>query len=180
MSYFFFIAGVNTVIYLATVFAEVELKFNTTETIILVLLLQLVAALGAFFFAKVSDRIGNKRALLIQIVIWILICCGAYMTTGKTFFYVLAAFVGLVLGGIQSLSRSTYSKMIKHNIDSLNSYFSFYDFLTKIAVVSGTFIFGFVNQLTGNIRYSVLSLAVLFGISFVIMSLTKIENAIAD
>ncbi len=176
-SYFFFIAAVNTVIYLATVFAEVELKFDTQELIIVVLLLQLVASLGAIFFARVSDRIGNKKTLLIQISIWIVICIAAYLTSGKMMFYGVAAFVGLVLGGIQSLSRSTYSKMIKDNVDDLNSYFSFFDVLTRLAIVAGTFLFGIVNQMTGNIRYSVLSLAVLFIISLLILWNAKIEEA---
>ncbi len=175
-SYFFFIAAVNTVIYLATIFAEVELNFGTSELIVVVLLLQLVASIGALFFARVSNKIGNKKALLIQICIWIVICIAAYYTTGKNMFYAVAAMVGLVLGGIQSLSRSTYSKMIKDNVNDLNSYFSFFDVLTRIAIVAGTFLFGIVNQLTGNIRYSVLSLAVLFAISLVILWNADLEE----
>jgi len=176
-SYFFFIAAVNTVIYLATIFAEVELNFATSELIIVVLLLQLVASIGAMFFARVSARIGNKKTLLIQILIWIVICFAAYFTTGKQMFYGVAAMVGLVLGGIQSLSRSTYSKMIKDNVNDLNSYFSFFDVLTRVAIVAGTFLFGIVNQLSGNIRYSVLSLAVLFIISFIILWNAKLEGS---
>jgi len=176
LSYFFFIAAVNTVIYLATIFAEEELNFGTEELIIVVLLLQLVASLGAMAFARVSDKIGNKKTLIIQIFIWIGICLAAYVTTGKMMFYIVSAFVGLVLGGIQSLSRSTYSKMIKNNVDDLNSYFSFFDVLTRLAIVLGTFLFGFVNQMSGNIRYSVLSLAVLFVISLAILWNAKLEE----
>ena len=176
-SYFFFIAAVNTVIYLATIFAEVELNFATSELIIVVLLLQLVASLGAMFFARVSERIGNKKTLVTQIIIWIGICLAAYVTEGKVMFYFVSALVGLVLGGIQSLSRSTYSKMIKDNVDDLNSYFSFFDVLTRLAIVAGTFLFGIVNQMTGNIRYSVLSLAVLFIISLLILWNAKLEEA---
>jgi len=169
MSYLFFIAGVQTVIYVATIFAKVELNFETSELILVVLLLQLVASLGAYIFAMVSNKLGNKLTLLIQIFIWVVICVAAYFTTGKMFFYVVSAFVGLVLGGIQSLSRSAYSKMIDKHKDRLTSYFSFYDVLSKIAIVSGAFIFAMVDQLTGNMRYSVLSLGVLFIIGFVIL-----------
>jgi len=88
LSYFFFIAAVNTVIYLATIFAEEELNFGTEELIIVVLLLQLVASLGAMAFARVSDKIGNKKTLIIQIFIWIGICLAAYVTTGKMMFYI--------------------------------------------------------------------------------------------
>jgi len=169
-SYFFFIAGVNVVIYLATIFAKEELAFEQSQLIMLILMLQFLAAIGAYLFAFVSKKYGNKLSLMIQIFIWIAICVGAYFTTGSTFFFVLSAFVGLVFGGIQSLSRSTYSKMITDSQIPLASYFSFYDVLTKLAIVSGTFVFALVNQLTGNMRYSILSLSVFFIIAFIIMS----------
>jgi UMF1 family MFS transporter len=169
MSFLFFNAGVQTVIYVATIFAKLELNFETAELIQVVLLLQLVASGGAILFAYVSKFLGNKLTLLIQIVIWICICIAAYYTTGKEFFYVVSAFVGLVLGGIQSLARSAYSKMIDDNKDTLTSYFSFFDVLSKVAIVSGAFIFAVVDQITGNMRYSVLSLAVLFLIGFIFM-----------
>ena len=175
-AYFFYIAGVNVVIYLASIFAQVELNFNQSELIIIILLLQLVAMIGAYFFAYVSNKIGNKKSLLIQIVIWVGICFGAYLTTGKTFFFVISAFVGLVLGGIQSLSRSSYSKMINENTEDLTSYFSFYDVLTKLAIVAGTFVFGIVNQLTNNMRYSVLSVALFFVLGFLILFTVKLED----
>jgi len=172
-SYFFFIAGVNVVIYLASVFAKEVLDFGQSQLIILILLLQFLAAIGAYFFAFVSKKKGNKMAILIQLFIWICICAGAYFTTGSTFFFVVSAFVGLVFGGIQSLSRSTYSKMIKDDSLALNSYFSFYDVLTKVAIVSGTFVFGLVNQLTGNMRLSILAISIFFVIAFFIMLRVK-------
>lgn len=169
MSFFFYTAGVNTVIYLATIFAEQELGFETAELILIVLILQLVAVIGAYLFAYVSKLKGNKFALGIQIIIWMLICFAAYYVTDKNLFYALAAMVGMVLGGIQSLSRSSYSKMLTDDIDDLSSFFSFYDVLYKLAVVAGTFIFGLVELLTNNMRYSVLSLAILFLIGFLIL-----------
>ena len=171
LSYFFYIAGVHTVIYLASLFASQELGFKDSELIITILLLQLVAVPGALFFAGVSKRKGNKFSLLIQLVIWIMICVGAYLTTEKWHFFTIAACVGVVLGGIQSLSRSTYAKLLEHRTEDLTSFFSFYDVLSKIAIVSGTFIFGLVNSLTGNMRMSVLILAIFFALGFLVLLL---------
>ena len=175
-SYFFFIAGVNVVIYLASIFAQEELGFGRSELIIVILLLQLVAMIGAYFFAFISKFIGNKKALLIQISIWIGVCVAAYFTADKMSFYIICAFVGLVLGGIQSLSRSSYSKMIDENQGVLTSYFSFYDVLTKVAIVAGTFVFGIVNQITNNMRYSVLSVVVFFVIGFLLLMTVNIKK----
>lgn len=169
VSYFFFIAGVNVVIYMASVFATTVLEFDQTNLIILILILQFLAMVGAYFFAWVSGILGNKIALLIQVAIWVIICTIAYFIDGTREFYLLSCLVGLVFGGIQSLSRSTYSKMLDDNIDALASYYSFYDVLTKLAVVAGTFIWGLVNVITGDMRYSILSLNILFIVSFVIL-----------
>jgi UMF1 family MFS transporter len=169
-SYFFFIAGVHTVIYLASIFATEELNFASTELIMTILLLQLVAIPGALFFAWVSKKKGNKFALMIQLAIWVGICAGAYATTAKWQFFTIAAFVGLVLGGIQSLSRSTYAKLLEDRTEDLTSFFSFYDALSKVAIVSGTFLFGLVNSITGSMRNSVLVLNIFFFLGFVILS----------
>ena len=169
-SYFFYIAGVHTVIYLATLFADRELGFKDSELILTILLLQLVAVPGALFFAFVSRRKGNKFSLLVQLVIWMTICVGAYATTEKWHFFSIAGLVGLVLGGIQALSRSTYAKLLEDRKEDPTSFFSFLDVLSKIAIVSGTFIFGLVNSITGNMRYSVLTLALFFIIGFFILT----------
>jgi UMF1 family MFS transporter len=168
-SYFFYIAGVHTVIYLASLFADRELGFKDAELIITILLLQLVAIPGALFFARISKIKGNKFSLLVQLVIWVVICVFAYATTEKWEFFTIAALVGLVLGGIQALSRSTYAKLLEGRKDDPTSFFSFYDVLSKIAIVSGTFIFGLVNSITGSMRYSVLVLAVFFIIGFLLL-----------
>lgn len=168
-SFFFYSAGVQTVIYLATIFASKELGFGTAELIIVVLILQIVAVGGAYLFAAVSEWYGNKVSLMLMIGIWALICVGAYFVHGKIHFYVIAGFVGLVLGGIQSLSRSTYSKLLEGRTKDLTSYFSFYDVLMKVAIVAGAFIFGFVEHITGGMRNSVLALIVLFAIGMFLM-----------
>ncbi len=168
-AYFFYIAGVNTVIYLASIFASKELGFEKTELIITILVLQLVAIPGALFFAKLSKRWGNKTSLLLQLCIWMIICAGAYATTAKWQFFTIAALVGMVLGGIQSLSRSTYAKLLEDRTEDLTSFFSFYDVISKIAIVSGTFLFGLVNSITGSMRNSVLVLTIAFIIGFFLL-----------
>ncbi len=175
-AFFFYSAGVQTVIYLATIFAKKELNFDTAELIILVLILQIVAIGGAHWFSYIGNKKGNRHSLLIMITIWTFICFSAYFTTDKFYFYVLAGMVGLVMGGIQSLSRATYSKIIPEKDHNITSYFSFYDVVYKTSIVSGTFIFGIVDNLTKNMRYSVLTLALLFVISFYFMYKTKISD----
>ncbi|MDF1697871.1 MAG: MFS transporter [Saprospiraceae bacterium] len=179
-SFFFYSAGVQTIIYVATVFADIILNFESSEMIAIVLVLQLVGIVGAYLFAFVSDKIGNKKALTIMILIWILICLIAYFCTGKTLFYFLAGLVGMVMGGIQSISRSTYSKMLNDKEDDVTSYFAFYDVLYKTSIVAGTLAYGIVDNLTGNLRYSVLSLAVFFVIGLYLLSKTNFEKAMAN
>ena len=168
-AFFAYSAGVQTVLFLASTFAESELGFATTELIIVVLVLQIVAIAGAWMFAKVSGRFGNITALLIMLFVWIGICGLAYFVGEKSSFYAIAGLVGLVMGGIQSLSRSTYSKMIPEGSNDVTSYFSFYDLLEKLAIVIGTFSFGLINQLTGGMRMSMLSLIVFFLIGILLL-----------
>ena len=179
-SFFFYSAGVQTIIYVATVFAKIILHFESSEMIAIVLVLQLVGIVGAYFFAFLSDKIGNKKSLIIMILIWILICLVAYVTTGKTLFYFLAGLVGMVMGGIQSLSRSTYSKMLNDKAEDVTSYFSFYDVLYKTSIVAGTLAYGAVDNLTGNLRYSVLVLGLFFVIGLVILFRTNLAVAMED
>ncbi len=167
ISFFFYSAGVQTVIYLSTVFAQKELGFESTELILIVLILQIVAIAGAIFFARYAERNGSKRAISLMIIIWGGICIAAAFVTSKIVFYILAFFVGLVLGGLQSSSRASYTKMIERE-DEYNSYFSFYDLLFYLSIVFGTFAFGFIDSLTGNLRYSVVVLAFFFVIALVI------------
>ena len=174
-SFFFYSAGVNTIIYLATVFAEKELNFASSELIMIVLILQLVAVVGALGFAKFAKAKGSKKAIIVMIIIWMIICVAASLVTTKTVFFILAFFVGLVLGGIQSSSRASYTKLIEKE-DEYNSYFSFYDLLFYLSIVFGTFAFGFVDHLTNNLRYSVLILALFFVIALVIFRTVKIQH----
>ena len=178
LAFFFYSAGVQTVIYLATIFAKKELAFETAELILLVLILQLVAIGGAYVFSLLGNRKGNKFSIMVMICIWIFICIAAYFTYDKLFFYVLASFVGLVMGGIQSLSRASYSMLIPEKDHDTTSYFSFYDVVYKSAIVGGTFSFGLVDNITNNMRYSVLTLAIFFILGLYFMNKTRIDNKI--
>lgn len=172
-AYFFFNMGVQTVMYLATLFGTDVLKLETTKLIVTILIIQLVAALGAYLFARFSGRYGNKLALLIAIAIWIGVCVGAYFITTEYEFYALAFVVGGIMGGIQSLSRATYTKLIPKNTTDHASYFSFFDVTFNLSIVVGTFSFGLINQISGSMRNSALMLAIFFIIGMILLSTVK-------
>lgn len=174
-AFFSFIAGVQTVLFLAATFAEKELDFGTSQLILLILLLQILAIAGAYLFAFVSDRRGNKYSLTCMLIIWTLICVIAYFVDGKGPFFALAAGVGLVMGGIQSVARSTYSKLIPEKTEDTTSYFSFYDVLEKVAIVMGTLLFGFLDQITGSMRISILVLSLFFVLGMLLLRPVKIR-----
>ena len=176
-AFFCYNAGVQTVLYLASLFAKQELHFETSELIIVVLILQIVAIGGAYIFAKLSDAKGNKFSIMVMLVIWIVICFLAYIVSGKLDFYALAAGVGIVMGGIQSLSRSTYAKLLPEDLKDTASFFSFYEVVDKIFIILGTFSFGLITNITGNMRMSVLVLGVYFLLGLVILRYVKIEHA---
>lgn len=174
-AFFSFIAGVQTVLFLAATFAEKELDFGTSQLILLILLLQILAIAGAYLFAFVSDRRGNKYSLTSMLIIWTLICVIAYFVDGKGPFYALAAGVGLVMGGIQSVARSSYSKLIPEETEDTTSYFSFYDVLEKVAIVLGTLLFGLLDQITGSMRISILVLSLFFILGMILLRPVKIR-----
>ena len=175
LAFFCYSAGVQTVIYLATIFASKELRFETGQLILTIIIIQFVAILGAYYFAHLSKIRGNKFSLIAQLIIWIMICIGAYFVVESMHFYIIAGMVGLVLGGIQSLSRSTYTKLLQDQTEDVTSYFSFYDILYKVSIVAGAFLFGLVEQLTGGMRNSVLILAIFFIIGLVILTTITIQ-----
>ncbi len=175
-SFFFYSAGVQTVIYLASTFATDELKFETGDLIKVILILQVVAIAGAYSFAYLSKIKGNKFSLMSMLIIWIAICFAAYFVQGQLDFYIIAGFVGLVMGGVQSMSRSTYSKLIPEGTQDTASFFSFFDVLEKVAIVMGTFSFGLIEQLTGGMRNSILALTVYFLIGIVFLLMVTVEK----
>ena len=161
-SFFFFNMGVQTVMYLAVLFGTDVLALSSDKLILTILLIQLVAAAGAWASARISVLFGNKMVILWMIGIWIGICFCAYFIINEYQFYALAFAVGMVMGGIQSLARATYAKLIPTHTSDHASYFSFYDVTYNISIVLGTFSFGLVNQLTGSMRNSALVLAIFF------------------
>ncbi len=175
LSFFFYNAGVQTILFLAATFAEKELGFATSDLIILILVLQLVAIVGAHLFAKISDWKGNKVSIAIMLIIWMILCVAAFLVQEKIQFYILAGILGSVMGGIQSLSRSTYSKLIPEDTPDTTSYFSFYDVLDKISTMIGTFGFGLV-QLMGGMRHAVLALSLFFLIGLLILTTVKVTS----
>ncbi|MBK6902122.1 MAG: MFS transporter [Saprospirales bacterium] len=177
-SFFFYSAGVQTVLFLAATFAEEELDFQPERLILIILVLQLVAIPGAFTFARLSEKRGNKFALVTLLLIWSVICIGAYFVETDKQFYVIAASVGLVMGGIQSLSRSTYSKLMPEGTQDTASFFSFYDILEKLAIVLGTFTFGFIEQITGGMHNSILALVFFFLVGLVLLITVRIKHSV--
>lgn len=162
LAYFTYNMGVQTVMYVATLFGTDELHLPEGQLIITILLLQVVAIAGAWLFAKLSERIGNTRALSWSVFIWMLICIAGYFVQAGWSFFALAAVIGLTMGAIQSLSRSTYSKIIPENTPNSASFFSFFDVTEKLSIVIGTATFGIINQVMGSMRYSILALIVFF------------------
>ncbi|MCV9389430.1 MFS transporter [Reichenbachiella ulvae] len=175
-SFFFYSMGVQTVMLLAPLFAAEEIGMESAEMIIVILIIQMVAIGGAYLFAWISDRKGNKTSIMTAIFIWILICVFSYFVEDKNLFYGLAGLLGLVMGGIQSISRSTYSKMIPEGTKDTASYFSFYDVTEKIAIVIGTLTYGTILNLTGTMRNSILFMVLFFGAGIVILMFTKLRR----
>jgi len=172
-AFFVYSMAVQTIMIAATYFAVEELNWgtqnSTTGLIVSILLIQLVAVVGANYTAILSGKIGNIKTLIFIIFAWILICGYAYFVETPTQFYITAGFVGLVMGGIQSLSRSTYSKLIPEKSEDTASYFSFYDVSEKIGIVIGMFMYGFVAEITGSMRYSILFLITFFVIGVILL-----------
>lgn len=173
LAYFFYNMGVQTVMYVATIFGIEVLNLPDEALIITILIIQLVAIGGAYAFAILSGKYGNIRALIVAVIIWIGICIGAYFIRGEFDFYVLAAIVGSVMGGIQSLSRSTYSKLIPATTQDHASYFSFYDVTEKVSIVLGTLAYGAIAQVTGSMRNSILALIVFFALGLIFLFMVK-------
>jgi len=175
LSFFLFSVGVQTVMLVAASFAKKEIfpkSEDEPKLLLTIILIQLVAIFGALLMSKLSSKIGNIPTLIVSVSIWIGICISGYYVNSQNQFYVLAIFVGLVMGGIQSMSRSTYSKLLPKTEDT-TSFFSFYDVTEKIALTIGLFLFARNEELTGNIRTSILVLMCFFILSFFSLFYTR-------
>lgn len=176
LSFFLFSIGVQTIILVATLFGSKELGIEGSKLIVTILLIQILALVGAAFFGWVSTKKGNKFSLITMLIIWSVVCFIAYFIHNDIQFFILASLVGLVMGGIQSQARSTFSKLIPENSKDTASYFSFYDITEKAAIVFGMLSFGFIEQVTGSMRLSALLLSVFFLASLVIVAKTKLTK----
>ncbi|SKB82213.1 MFS transporter, UMF1 family [Salegentibacter holothuriorum] len=180
IAFFVYSMAVQTIMLIATYFGIEELEWGeqdaTTGLIISILLIQLVAVAGATLTSRLALKFGNIKILIFINLIWIAICGYAFFIVSPQQFYVAAASVGLVMGGIQSLSRSTYSKMLPKNAIDTTSYFSFYDVAEKIGIVIGMFLYGMVAQITGSVRNSILFFVVFFIAGVILLLRVPIKN----
>lgn len=177
-SFFLYSVGVQSIILLATIYGKTEIGLPTSSLILTIIVIQLLGVLGAYLFSRLSKKIGNLGALKITILIWTAASLSAYYLDKddpnvQMKFYIISGFIGLVLGAIQTLSRSTYSKLLPENTLDPTTYFSFFDVTEKIAIVWGTFIFGLAIAITDSMRLSILLLCLFFVISFIILSMMK-------
>jgi UMF1 family MFS transporter len=177
VSFFFFSVGVQTIVLMAGIFGSEELGLPTTNLIMTIMLVQIVAIAGAYIFSRISNKYGNLKALKITLMIWGLVCFIAFSLDKNQdnvdmYFYILGGVLGLVLGATQSLSRSTYSKLLPETEDHA-TYFSFYDVTEKIAIVLGMFVFGLLISITNSMQWSVLFLAIFFLIALIVLFTIK-------
>ena len=177
ISFFLLSIGVQTIILMAAIFGSSELGLSSTSLIVTILLVQIVAIVGAALFSNVSEKWGNITALKITLAIWTLVCFCAFLLDKSQeyvsyYFYGLGVLLGFVQGAIQSLTRSTYSKLLPETEDHA-TYFSFYDVTEKIAIVLGTAVYGALFAITNSMQWSVLCLAIFFLASFIILSTLK-------
>lgn len=175
-SFFFYIMGVQTVMFMAASFGEKEIHLTITQLIITVLVLEYLGIAGAYLFAWISKKAGNIPALRLAVFIWIMICAGSYFIVSPMHFYIAAFFIGMVMGGIQSLSRSTYAKMIPKTMNNAG-YFSFYDVCEKSAMMFGLIMWGYLDNLTGSMRNSIFALGLWFTIGLILLSTVTASSA---
>ena len=181
--FFVYSMAVQTVMLVATYFGAQEIAWrdeseSTTGLIICILVIQLVAVLGAFLTSRASARFGNIPVLVFINCIWIVLCAAAYFISEPIEFYIMAALVGLVMGAVQSLSRSTYSKLLPQTDDTA-SFFSFYDVAEKIGIVIGMIVYGAIDQITGSPRMAIVFLAAFFIIGVLLLLRVPRKGAIA-
>ena len=179
-AFFVFSMAVQTIMLIAVYFGEKEISWadndqKTQGLIISILVIQLVAILGAVLTSKASDKFGNIKTLIVVNAIWMCLCFYAYFMKSPTQFYIAAGFVGLVMGGVQALARSTYSKFLPETEDT-TSYFSFYDVAEKIGIVIGMIIFAVVDA-KYSMRYAILFLFVFFLVGILLLFRVPKENS---
>jgi UMF1 family MFS transporter len=169
LAFFFYSMGVQTIMLVAAGFGEKVLHLGTSKLITIILIIQIVAIFGALIMSYFAKKYGNIQVIMFVVSIWIGVCFAAYHVQNEQQFFALAVVVGLVMGGIQSISRSTYSKFLPENTPDTASFFSFYDVTEKLAIVIGLFSFAYIEEFTGSMRNSAVSLASFFIIGLLIL-----------
>ena len=173
-AFFVYSMAVQTIMIIAAYFGEKEVQWGSDNSrmiglIISILVIQIVAIFGALLTSRLVQKYGNIKVLILLNFLWILICTYAYFVITPNDFYIAAFFVGLVMGGIQSLSRSTYSKFIPENTVDTTSFFSFYDVAEKIGIVIGMFTYGYIADVTGKIQNAILFLILFFVVGLLLL-----------
>lgn len=179
-SFFFYSVGMQTIFLMATLFGKSEINLNQEKLIATLLIIQIEAIVGAIIFSRLSRRMGNRNVIAINIILWIVACLSAYYLNKENpnveyQFYGVAGVVGLVMGGLQAMSRSTYSKLLPADSMDNTIYFSFYDVLEKLAIILGTFIFATLIEKYNNMRFAALSMTLFFVIGLVLIRFVKIK-----
>ncbi len=197
-SFFFYSVGMQTIFLMATLFGKSEINLPQDKLIGTLLIIQIEAIIGAVIFSRLSRKIGNKNVITIAIILWIVACIWAYFLnkenpTVEYQFYGVAAVVGLVMGGLQAMSRSTYSKLLPENSMENTTFFSFYDVLEKIAIIVGTFVFAlFIDKYdalrgvfakidivlpsASGMRFAAFSMALFFFVGLILIRFLKLNT----
>ena len=170
--------GAHTVTTMAAIYGKDELGLGTTDLMVTLLLVQVVAFGGALVFSRIANRIGARRAVMISLVLWSGVVIYAYFIHTATEFFVLGMIVGVVLGGTQALSRSFYGAMIPENASA--EFYGFFSVFSKFSAIWGPFIFGFIRQVTGQARLAIISLIVFFIVGFILLAFVNDEKAKAE
>ncbi len=180
-SFFFYSVGMQTIFLMATLFGKSEINLAQDKLIMTLLVIQIEAIIGAIIFSRLSRKIGNKNVISIAVILWIVACLSAYFLNKENpnveyQFYGIAAIIGLVMGGLQAMSRSTYSKLLPQNGMDNTTYFSFYDVLEKLAIILGTFIFATMIEKYHNMRFAALSMSLFFFVGLVLIRFLKVKT----
>ncbi len=172
--------GIQTVIVVAAIFASIELGMDDQQLILVILMIQAVAFLGAFFlFPFLARRLGAKGAIVASLIVWSLVVIYAFAAlTTQLQFWILGAVIALVLGGSQALSRSLFAQMIPQGREA--EFFSFYEVSDRATSFLGPLIFGLANQLFGSLRYGILSLIILFVLGLALLLTVNVPRAIRE
>jgi MFS transporter, UMF1 family len=179
-AYLLFNDGIQTVITLTAVYAKAELRIGTGTIISTVLLVQFLAFIGALLLGACARYFGAKRVVLASLILWTGAVAGAYfLQVGAVWqFYLLGAFIGVVLGGSQALSRSLFSQMIPGGQEA--AYFSLYEISERGTSWLGPLLFGLTLQLTSSYRSALASLVLFFVLGFVLLAMVDVRRAIFE